>query len=137
MSLENHVLVSNLNRKGCDLLQIDLSHWKRSALSCWVFHFVRSNHQRCSIKKLFLICSENSQENTCDKVSFLIKLQTWAYNVLKKRLWHTDFYVNFAKPLRSPYLQNTSWRLFLFCRFFDKFFINDWKVSYLLGSFQS
>ena len=31
--------------------------------------------RRCSIKKLFLEISRNSQENTCAKISFLIKLQ--------------------------------------------------------------
>ena len=31
--------------------------------------------QRRSVKKLFLEVSENSQENTCARVSFLIKLQ--------------------------------------------------------------
>ena len=30
--------------------------------------------QRCSVKKVFLEASENSQENTCARVSFLIKL---------------------------------------------------------------
>ena len=30
---------------------------------------------RCSVKKVFLEISENSQENTCARVSFLIKLQ--------------------------------------------------------------
>ena len=29
----------------------------------------------CSIKKVFLEISQNSQENTCARVSFLIKLQ--------------------------------------------------------------
>ena len=35
--------------------------------------------QRCSVKKVFLEISQNSQENTCARVSFLIKLQpqTW------------------------------------------------------------
>ena len=32
--------------------------------------------QRCSVKKVFLEISQNSQENTCARVSFLIKLQT-------------------------------------------------------------
>ena len=36
---------------------------------------LKSNHQRCSVKKLFLEISQNSQENTCTRVSFLIKLQ--------------------------------------------------------------
>ena len=35
--------------------------------------------QGCSVKKLFLKISENSQENTCTRVSFLIKLQTFSY----------------------------------------------------------
>ena len=32
---------------------------------------------------------------------------------LKKRLWHRCFHVNFAKFLRTPFLQDTSGRLFL------------------------
>ena len=31
--------------------------------------------QRCSVKKVFLEISQNSQENTCARVSFLIKFQ--------------------------------------------------------------
>ena len=31
--------------------------------------------QRCSVKRVFLEISQNSQENTCVRVSFLIKLQ--------------------------------------------------------------
>ena len=31
--------------------------------------------RRCSIKKIFLKISQNSQKNTCANVSFLIKLQ--------------------------------------------------------------
>ena len=34
--------------------------------------------QRCSVKKVFLKISQNSQENNCARVSFLIKLQTEA-----------------------------------------------------------
>ena len=43
----------------------------------------RSSHQRCSIKNVFLKISQISQENTCDRASFLIKLQ--AYNNLIKK----------------------------------------------------
>ena len=32
--------------------------------------------QRCSVKEVFLEISQNSQENTCARVSFLIKLET-------------------------------------------------------------
>ena len=34
-------------------------------------------------------------------------------NLLKKRLWHRCFPVNFVKYLRTPFLQNTSGRLLL------------------------
>ena len=54
-------------------------------------------------KKVFLEISKNSQENTCAKVSFLIKLQAYC-NFIKKRLWHRCFPVNFAKFLRTPFL---------------------------------
>ena len=33
--------------------------------------------QRCSVKKVSLRISQNSQENTCVRVSFLIKLQLY------------------------------------------------------------
>ena len=39
--------------------------------------------RRCSVKKMFLEISQNSQENTCARVSFLIKLHTWPATLLK------------------------------------------------------
>ena len=39
--------------------------------------------QRCSVKKVFSEISPNSQENTCARVSFLIKLQAKACNFIK------------------------------------------------------
>ena len=39
------------------------------------FKIGKSNHQRCSMKKMFLKISKNWQENTCDGLSFLITLQ--------------------------------------------------------------
>ena len=36
-------------------------------------------------KKVFLEISENSQENTCVRVSFLIKLQAWCLQLSQKR----------------------------------------------------
>ena len=40
--------------------------------------------QRCSVKKVFLKISQNSQENTCARVSFMIKLQAATYNFIEK-----------------------------------------------------
>ena len=64
-------------------------------------------------KKLFLEISQNSQENTCARGSFLIKLQAWPATLLKKSIWHRFFPVNFVKFLRAPFLQNTLGRLHL------------------------
>ena len=57
---------------------------------------------------MFLDISQNSQENTCTRDSFLITLQA-----LKKSFWHRCFPVNSAKFLRKPFSQNTSGRLLL------------------------
>ena len=58
--------------------------------------------RRCSVRKVFLKISQNSLENTCARVSFLIKLQ--ASGLFKKWLWHRYFSVNFAKFLETPFL---------------------------------
>ena len=64
----------------------------------------RSSHRRYSVKKVFLEISQNSQKNTCVRDSFLLKLQATLAQV---------FPVNFAKFLRTAFLQNTSGRLLL------------------------
>ena len=70
----------------------------------------RSSRQRCSINTVFLKISQNSQENTCARVSFLIKLQaSQPATLLKKRLWHRCFPVNFAKFLRTTFFIEHLW----------------------------
>ena len=45
--------------------------------------------QRSSVKKLFLKISQNSQENTCARVSSLIKLQTSKfYEIFKNSFFY-------------------------------------------------
>ena len=58
-------------------------------------------------KKVFLEILQNSQENTCARVSFFSKVAGLG------RLWHRCFPVNFAKFLRTPFLQNTTGRLLI------------------------
>ena len=63
--------------------------------------------QRCSVNKVFLEISPNSQETTCARISFLIKLQAWGLRpatLLKKRSWRRCFPVNFEKFPRTPFL---------------------------------
>ena len=68
-------------------------------------------------KKVFLEVSRNSQENTCPE-SLFNKVNNnkglRPATLLKKRLCHRCFPVNFAKFLRTPFLQNTSGRLLLY-----------------------
>ena len=47
-------------------------------------HF-RSSHRRCSIKKVLLKISQNSQENACARVSFLNKVPSLKPATLLKR----------------------------------------------------
>ena len=71
-------------------------------LSC---HNLRNVNQeavarRCSVKKVFLEISQNSQENTCVRVFFSNVPGLRPATLLKKKLWHRCFSVNFAKSLR-------------------------------------
>ena len=47
----------------------------KSYVSTWICSNPEAVAQRCSVKKVLLEISHNSQENTCVKVSLLIKLQ--------------------------------------------------------------
>ena len=65
-------------------------------------------------QKVFIEVLQNSQEKTCARVFFLIKLQTLDLSFLKKRLSHRSFPVNFAKFLGTPFLTEHLWWLLLF-----------------------
>ena len=52
------------------------------------------------LKKVLLKISQNSQENTCARLSFLIKLQASS----TRDIWHGCFPVNFARFLETPSL---------------------------------
>ena len=70
----------------------------------------RSSHRRCSVKKGVLRnFAKFTGKHLCQSFFFNKVLAT----LLKKRLWHRCFPVNFAKFLRAPFLQNTSRRLLL------------------------
>ena len=65
----------------------------------------------CSVKKVFLEISQNSQENTCSRVSFLTMLKALQLNQ-KKRICHRCFAVNFAEFLSTPFLtEHLRWLL--------------------------
>ena len=68
-------------------------------------------------KKVFLEISQNSQENTCARVSFLIKLQTSGLRpatLLKKETLAQLFSCEFCEISNNNFLQSTSGRLLLY-----------------------
>ena len=68
---------------------------------------------------MFLEISQNSQENTCARASFLIMLHASACNFIKKRGSDTGaFPANCAKFLRTPFLREHLWCLLLY---FEKY----------------
>ena len=55
-------------------------------------------------KKVFLKISQNSQENAYARVCYNKVAALRPATLLKKRLWHMCFPVNFVKFLRTPFL---------------------------------
>ena len=91
--------------RGDLLLEVEAINWSEAIV------------QTCSVKMVFLEISQNFQENTCARVSFLIKLQASGLRpatLLKKSLWHRYFPGNFVKFPRTPFLTEHLWWLFLF-----------------------
>ena len=74
----------------------------------------RSSHQRCSMKKGDLKnFAKFTGKQLCQRFFFNKVAGLRSATLLKKRLWHRCFPVNFAKFLRTAFLQNTSGRLLL------------------------
>ena len=63
--------------------------------------------QTCSVKKVFLEISQNSQENTCARVSFLIKLPAPP----EKETLAQVFSCEFCEILRTPFFTEHLWWL--------------------------
>ena len=98
-----HTAQVNIFRKKIFLI------WKRFAKmlnGTFTFKKLKAIAWRCSVEKVSLEISQNSQENTCARVCFLVKLQ--AFFIKKKRQCPRCLSVNFANFLRTLFLQNTS-----------------------------
>ena len=71
--------------------------------------YCRSIHLSCSVKKVFLKFSQNSQGNACARVSFLLKLQPGGLQLYLKRDSDTSVFPWILRNfLKAPFLQNTS-----------------------------
>ena len=61
----------------------------------------------CSVKKVFLEISQNSQKNTYARVSFLIKLQAEAWNFIKNGNLAHAFSCEFWKISKNTFSYKT------------------------------
>ena len=74
----------------------------------------RSRHRRCSVKKDVLRNFAKFTGKHLRQSLFFKKIAALRpATLLKKKLWQSCFPVNFAKFLRTPFLQNTPGRLLL------------------------
>ena len=74
----------------------------------------RSSNQRCSFKNGVLRnFTKFAGKDLCQSLFFNKVVGLSPATLLNKRLWHKCFPVNFAKFLRTTFLQNTSGRLLL------------------------
>ena len=65
--------------------------------------------RRCSVKKKCLNILQNLQENTCARVSFLIKLPAQVYNFIKKETLAQVLSFQFCEISKNTFLKKHLW----------------------------
>ena len=90
---------------------------------------------RCSVRKRVLRNLAKFRGKHLWQVLFFNKVAgPVPATLLKKRLWHRCFTVNFAKFLRTPFLQNTfGWLLLCFMAFSDWEFLPQPSKTFAIG----
>ena len=119
MTLYDNLWQSKETDLRCDVFWIWCRAFRNAKLECKQFYlsfmfywssswkpFPEAVAHRCSVKKMFLENSQNSQENTSARASFLIKLHA-------TRLCHRCFSVNFVKFRGTPFATEHLWWLLL------------------------
>ena len=71
-------------------------------------HLLRSFKRMCSVKKVLLKISQNSQENTCAKISFLIKFHGPHPETLLKRDSDTGTFCEFCNIFKNIFSYSTA-----------------------------
>ena len=74
---------------------------------CLFFKLGKAVTRRCSVKKLFLKILQNSQEKTCARFSFLIKLQALGLQLIKKETLAQVFPCEFCEIPRKTFFYRT------------------------------
>ena len=85
---------------------------EKEGISWFISTFKNASIYRSSCLEVFYKknahkISQNSEENTCARIFFLITLQAKGCNFIKKRLWHRCFLVNFERFLRTFFFYGT------------------------------
>ena len=99
--------------KICNVLksnQSAISKFSFNLLKSCIFALsvTRRSHRRCSVKKDVLKSTAKITENHLLQSFFFNKVAGFRpATLLKKRLWHMCFPVNFMKFLRTPFLYRT------------------------------
>ena len=92
-----------------EIILEDLQHDMKILLNWFKINLMKPNPeavvQRCSVKKVFLEISQNSRENTCARVSFLLKLL--ACNFIKKETLAKVFSCEFYEIFKSSFFYRT------------------------------
>ena len=73
----------------------------------------RSNRPEVFCKKVFLEVLQNSQENTSVRVSFSIKLQTWALQLYEKGDFGTGVFLWMLRKFQEHFFTERHWWLLL------------------------
>ena len=94
--------------KNSEIHYIKYTHIGNHVNKCII---IRSSQRRCSIKKVFLEILQNSQENTCARDSFLIKLLL--INFIKKESLAQVFSCEFCEISKNNFFTEQLRRLLL------------------------
>ena len=100
---QEKMFFNNKTPSSCDYIVVNLCKWYQMKVFphefyvAWACLYSEAVVQRCSVQKLFLEIPQNSQENTCARVSFLIKLQGF-FCIFR------DFYQRYNHLLLNVYI---------------------------------
>ena len=117
-----------------DLATWDLSFarhrlvWNKFILSTIITHSrpIRSSHRRCSVRKDVLRnFSQNSQENTCTRVSFLKETLAQVFSCeISKNTFFTEHLRATSSDLTSHQIKKKCFEKIIHC------FLDDWNINF-------
>ena len=92
--------------KNCYIITKNYDFIRPSLWSVFVAYLLRSSYQRCSIRKGVLKnFAKFTGKHLCQSIIINKGVGLRPAALLKKRLWHRCFPVNFAEFLRTPFFK--------------------------------